>query len=350
MAYSGKSRWLSLLFVAGTCLAVAPARAADQTAMARMIIDNDFSGDPDGLYQLAHHVLSPSVDLPLIVGSHLPADLPWDRSPHQAQDAADKAQALLAAMGRTGRYEVVAGAQVAITARSALPQSAATRRIIAEAMRTDRTEPLVYAAGAGLTDLALAWLAEPRIGTRIRLVWIGGEEHAGLGNPPPGPRETEFNFSIDPVAAQIVFNESDIEIWQVPRNVYRQLLVSQAELRAMAQSGASGRYLKQQLDRVAEQLAHLPGPLKLPRSETYVMGDSPLVTLTALQSPIQPDPSSSAYVTMPTPRIDAGGRYQPAGNGRPMRVYTAIDTRLTFADLAAKLSEEGAGEGKGKPR
>jgi len=28
-------------------------------ARARVIIDNDFAGDPDGLFQLAHHVLSP---------------------------------------------------------------------------------------------------------------------------------------------------------------------------------------------------------------------------------------------------------------------------------------------------
>lgn len=29
------------------------------------ISDNDYSGDPDGLFQLAHHLLSPSVDASL---------------------------------------------------------------------------------------------------------------------------------------------------------------------------------------------------------------------------------------------------------------------------------------------
>ena len=29
----------------------------------RVIIDNDLGGDPDGLFQLAHHVLSPSVEI-----------------------------------------------------------------------------------------------------------------------------------------------------------------------------------------------------------------------------------------------------------------------------------------------
>src|SRR6187455_804238 len=37
----------------------------------RVIIDNDFGGDPDGLYQLVHHLLSPSVEIRAIIGSHL---------------------------------------------------------------------------------------------------------------------------------------------------------------------------------------------------------------------------------------------------------------------------------------
>lgn len=35
----------------------------------RVIIDNDFGGDPDGLFQLVHHILSPSVQIKGIIGS-----------------------------------------------------------------------------------------------------------------------------------------------------------------------------------------------------------------------------------------------------------------------------------------
>lgn len=59
-------------------------------------------------------------------------------------------------------------------------------------MRDDTGEPLFHAAGAGLTDPGLAWLAEPRIGRRIRLIWIGGREHPVLAYPPPGPDEVAF--------------------------------------------------------------------------------------------------------------------------------------------------------------
>lgn len=36
----------------------------------RVIIDNDFGDAPDGLFQLAHHLLSPSVEISVIIGSH----------------------------------------------------------------------------------------------------------------------------------------------------------------------------------------------------------------------------------------------------------------------------------------
>ena len=39
-----------------------------KSAAARVIVDNDFAGDPDGLFQLAHHLLCTSVDIPIIIG------------------------------------------------------------------------------------------------------------------------------------------------------------------------------------------------------------------------------------------------------------------------------------------
>ena len=37
----------------------------------RVIIDNDLGGDPDGLFQLAHHLMSPSVEIRGVIASHL---------------------------------------------------------------------------------------------------------------------------------------------------------------------------------------------------------------------------------------------------------------------------------------
>lgn len=71
--------------------------------------------------------------------------------------------------------------------------------------------------------------------------------------------------------------------------------------------------------------------------ETYIMGDSPLVLLTSLQSGFEADPSSSFWHPTPCPTIDENGLYQPNPRGRIIRVYTQIDTRLMFGDLIARL-------------
>ena len=306
-------------------------------ARARVIIDNDFSGDPDGLFALAQHVLSRSVEIPLIVGSHLHLHDPWDPAATQASNAAAAAEELLRQMNRRG-YRIIAGAEAAMESRAGWRPSPATAAIVREALREDTALPLFYAAGAGLTELALAWLAQPRIGRRLKLVWIGGGEHAGLADPPPGGSDPEYNLSIDLAAAQVVFNESDIEIWQVPRDAYRQMLMSYAEIDALGRAGPAGRYLAGKIEALLARLERARPGRRPTLGETYILGDSPLVTLTALQSSFQSDPSSSSYVVKPTPILNPAGQYQPTPEGRPMRVYTRIDTRLTFADMVAKLS------------
>ena len=67
------------------------------------------------------------------------------------------------------------------------------------------------------------------------------------------------------------------------------------------------------------------------------MGDSPLVLLTALQSSFEADPSSSSYVLKSSPVINAQGLYEKNHNGRNIRVYNQLDTRLMFEDFFAKL-------------
>lgn len=313
------------------CIAPMPVHANPQGRV-RVIVDNDLSGDPDGLFQLAQHLRSPSVDIRAIIGSHLHEKEPFDPSDRQAANAADKARELLALMGLGGTVPVLAGVERALATAAVPARTPATDAIIAEALRDD-PRPLYYCAGAGLTDLAMALLIEPRIATRMTLVWIGGAEHPGLAMPPPGAPAAEYNLTIDRVATQVVFNQSAITIWQVPRNAYRQMLVSNAELQELKRQSALGAWLVAHI----EKLAVLAAKARFDIGETYILGDNPLVTLTALQSSFEPDPSSSEYVTRPVPNIGDDGLYRENAQGRPMRIYTRIDTRLTFADMALKL-------------
>jgi hypothetical protein len=309
--------------------------AGPRPLLARVIVDNDFSGDPDGLFQLAHHVLCPSVQIALIVGSHLPARFSSGRD---AAASAVKAAELLKFMGLDQKYHPIAGSEAPISSRTSFTPSVASAAIVREAMRNDADGPLIYAAGAGLTDLALAWLSDRRIGRRLKLIWIGGNEHPGLATPPPGTSDVEFNFMTDPLAAQVIFNDSDIEIWQVPRDAYRQMLFGNAELDQLAAASPLGGYLKKQVENAIVMLSKIPGLPPIAATDAYVLGDSPLVTLTALVPPFQPDPSSSRYTVMPTPHLGEDCSYSAEPNGRPMRVFTALDSGLTFRDMTARFT------------
>ena len=315
----------------------------------RMICDNDYAGDPDGLVQLAHHLLSPSVDVRAVIASHLGPDDAFDPSGRSAEHGAVAARRIAELAGRAD-VAILAGAERALSGRAApargedpgagageAPPSEGARAIIAEALRDD-PRPLYVACGGGLTEIASAWLAQPRIAQLITaVVWIGGAEHhlPGVGSvpAPPGAAGPEYNTGIDLHAAQVVF-DSDLPLWQVPRDAYRRLLVSSAELETrMRPAGALGAHLTEALDDARRLMAGLGQDL----GETYALGDTPLVLLTALQSAFQPDTSSSEHTLVPAPRIGDDGGYLARPDGRPIRVYRRLDARLAVEDLFAKL-------------
>jgi hypothetical protein len=296
-------------------------------ARIRVISDNDYSGDPDGLWQLAHLLLSPDADVRLVIGSHLREGDPFDPSGRSARNAAAKAREIAAACGRDD-VRIVAGAD---EAGFGTPSEAAAA-IVEEAMRDD-PRPLYVTCGGGLTEIANAWLAEPRIARRLTLVWIGGEEYPG-GLVPPGAMPVEYNTLIDPAAARVVFNDSDLPLWQVPRDAYRQALVSMRDLdHRVRPSGALGSLLVGALETVRGMMREHG----LDPGGTYVLGDNPLVLLTALQSGFEPDPCSSQSFRRPRPRVREDGTFDFDGGGAEVRVFTRLDVPLMMGDLIALL-------------
>lgn len=295
---------------------------------ARVISDNDYCGDPDGLVQLAHLLLSPSVEVTAIIGSP-----PADFDPHSAAGVGANASVTEArTVARlAGREDIdpIAASNQPLADRSTPQPSAGVDAIIAAARRTDSVLPLFVCCGGGLTTIASAWLAAPDIASRLTLIWIGGPEHAA------SDRDREYNESIDPVAARVVFNDSDLDVWQVPRDAYVQVLASHAELQArMAPCGPLGAHL-------FDALGDVSTTWRL--GETFVLGDSPLVLLTALVSSFDPAPTSSRWTDLPRPGFDDRGHYTAATTGRALRVFTQLDTRLLLEDLFAKLARHAIG-------
>ena len=304
----------------------------------RVIVDNDFSGDPDGVWQLAHHLLSPAAKVPLVIGSHLrPLTA---NSPLQGQDtaaaAAEVARDLFARMGILDVDRVFAAASTPMIDMETPQDTPAVRAVIAEAMRDDDL-PLFFAAGASLCTLASAILIEPQVASRLTLVWIGGPEHGGLGTPDPGALPIEYNLYADINAARVCFDNQDLEIHQVTRQMYRQCLVSESMMRQRVRLlGPFGEYL---YEVIADKRDQFHGRVGKPAGESYAMGDSPTVLLTALRSMFEPEASSSFYTAVPKPVITSDGQYRPIYGTVPMRVYTHLDTYLMLEDFFAKIAE-----------
>jgi len=300
----------------------------------RVIIDNDFGGDPDGLFELVQHILSPSVEIRGIIGSHLRAGDGWDPSKESATHAKQKAEEVLRIMNLSNVYPVYQGSNFALENDSTAQKSDAASAIVKEAMRDDTKLPLYVVCGAGLTDIASAYLMEPKIANRLTLIWIGGPEYPELATPPPGYTTLEYNLAIDLKAGQVVFNKSTIPIWQIPRNVYRQVMMPYSSLLTKVKTqGKIGEYLTSNIERIMQMSVKYHFNV----GEVYIVGDSPLVLLTALQSSFEPDPSSSFYVLRPSPLINNLGIYEVNHKGRNIRVYTQLDVQLLLDDLYSKL-------------
>lgn len=309
-----------------------PERDRTGAPRARVVVDNDFAGDPDDLTQLAHHLLCPAVDVRGVVVSRLREDDAWNRSESSVATGHERVDRLMATMGVMG-VRVVDGDDRGFAAHP--EPTAGSRLIVEEALRED-DRPLFVAAGGSLGDVARALRAEPAIAQRLVLVWIGGAEHGDLAHIPAGATDMEYNMALDAEAARYVFNETQARLWQVPRDAYRRCAVSFSTLRRrLGQAGATGALLLDALAGVRSMLASSgfdPG-------QTYVLGDQPLVLLTALTTTFEPDTAGSDYVVRPTPAVAEDGTYRARPEARTMRVYIRPDDALMFDDMFDSLAE-----------
>jgi hypothetical protein len=268
------------------------------SARCRVIVDNDFSGDPDGLVGLAHHLLSPANRVVAVTSSFVNPELPVPQP--RAADGAESAQELVDLTGSDPRASVHAGSEQPFGDHS---ESEAAEAIIEEARR-DNDLPLYVACGGPLTNVAQALRQAPDIASRFHLVWIGGALD---------PAASEYNREADPTAAEFVLAQRDLEVSQFPLEAYRQCAYSVAELEHdVGGAGALGEWLWTRFTGPHPDWVQIGG--------IWPLGDSPPVLVTALDTE-----SSRFEITTAT------------AGGAPRRVYTHVDFRLLVGDLLAKL-------------
>ena len=215
---------------------------------------------------------------------------------------------------------IYSGAERALTDTRTPQISQGAKLIVEEAMKED-DRPLFITFMGPLTDMASALLMEPAIAKRVTVIWIGG------GPYPEG--SPEFNFGNDIHGANVVFS-SQVEVWQVPKNVYEMMPVSFAELSyRVAPHGAIGRYL---FDQLIEH-SYEDGPRKsgFRTGETWVLGDNPSIGLILYEHRFEFDWVAAPYIT-------GEMRYVHTGLNRPIRVYRNIDSRLILEDMYAKIA------------
>jgi purine nucleosidase len=264
----------------------------------RVIVDNDYQGDPDGLVALAHHLLSPANRVTAVTSSFLNTRFPV-ASP-RAEDGAVLARQLLEVAGGSSGPPVHAGSEVPFGDQSS---SAASAAIADEARREDDL-PLYVACGGPLTNVATALRDAPDIASRLTLIWIGGSLDSSA---------FEYNRDTDPAAAAFVFGQPDLEIHQFPLETYRRCAYSVAELEHdLGNTGRLGCWLW-------EHFTNPPDWVSV--GGVWPLGDSPTVLVTALSTE-----SSTATLLAPED-----------GHGAPRRVYTDLDFRLIVGDMLARL-------------
>ena len=323
------------VLLTGVAFSVSAQPAERSSKRVNVIVDNDLCGDGDGLFHLVHQLLCGSSDVNGIVGAHLGTGRHWGGSDSEnklnnAEISVSRANEILELLGMTGTTVVEAGAPGPMNDPRVPIESEGARFIVEEAKKASPQKPLYLLFGGPLTDIASAWLMDPSISKNVILVWIGCQEY-DFGHPfPPehykGNNLVEYNLRLDVNAARTVFNESDLTIWQIPRDVYRQALYSMAEMEdKIAPMGKIGEYLCSKLGAFAKM------------ADTYVLGDSPLCLISTLTTTFEPGAASSFYEVTKAPHITETGLYDFSKPNREIIVYKTIDTRLLFSDMESRF-------------
>jgi inosine-uridine nucleoside N-ribohydrolase len=288
----------------------------------RMIIHTDCKNEADDQFAVAHQLMTPRFIIKGIIGGHFNLFPREYGEGGTARASVDEINKILELMDLHGAYPVYEGAPHAIKDNDTPILSPGTEFIIEEAMKNDE-KPLFISMMGAVTDLASAILIKPEICERMTAIWIGG------GQYPKGGRE--FNCWQDIAAANVIM-QSNMPLWQIPINVYKQMSVSLAELQVRVMPyGKIGKYLFEQMLEVnkivAEVIPHWP------HGEMWGLGDSPTVSVLMEESE-----KEDAYDEVNAPNISYSDmKYEHTGDNRKIRVYKDVNVRLTMEDFYAKL-------------
>ncbi|MBJ7221053.1 MULTISPECIES: nucleoside hydrolase [unclassified Brenneria] len=327
IANTGRSLAAGVLACSAFSVSAAPQTLPFDVAphkQVRVIISTDAKNEADDDFAVAHAVLTPTMNVKGLIAAHYSQTAPMMQrdAENSMMESYKELQHLMKVMGKTA-IPVYRGATQALQKGETTPElSEGAKMLIEEALKTD-SHPLFVLVMGPITDVAAALRAEPRIASRMTVVWIGGMPYPKGG--------WEYNMFNDPIAANDVF-KSQVPLWQVPHNVYMSVRVSLAELAARVKpQGEVGEYLWQQMIDFNTMISKIIKDVPWPKSEVWVLGDNPSVSLLL-------DDHEYNYTLRDAPQLNDDLTYAPQPNARQIRVYNAVDTRFTLEDFYAKLA------------
>ena len=308
----------------------APFYQIPESRKVRIIIDTDAYAEGDDQYAIVHALMTPKFEVVGIVAEHF-ADR-FDNTMEKSYEELERLTALMPEFPTS----IYRGQRYALGKVADEPLSEGVQFIIDEARRED-SKPLFVLNMGAVTNLAKAYEAAPDIGDCLTAIWIGGGPYGGS--------IMDFNAGNDPLAANVLIG-SKIELWQIPMTAYTQMEVSFHELYERVRPyGEIGSYIFENLLKVSDVESDMdfsrwpmfqkasPGArtMIIRSGEGWSLGDSPAVgVLITGQGKYQE--------IIPARYINPDGSYgDEVGNGRTVRVYHSIDSRIILEDFFAKL-------------
>ncbi|NLM20059.1 MAG: nucleoside hydrolase [Clostridiaceae bacterium] len=304
----------------------------------RVIIDTDCHCEADDQFAVAHQLMTPKLDVVGINATHYATRFGAKSVEESMLKSYDEALKVVSLMGLSDEYTVYKGCKEQLKDEISFVDSDASRFIVEESLRDDE-RPLFITVQGALTNVASAYLMNPKIADKFTIIWIGGGEYPKGG--------VEFNTDNDINAANVIM-DSPIELWQVPVSVYRMMKVSFATLYDRVYPyGDIGKYLVEymmefnntMIEFVAsigqwfpEDMSEPAKRAKYPAGESWQLGDNPVVGLLLTDH-------EGHFTVEGAPRFNTETceyLLRPA-NPRKIRVYNYIDNHFILEDFFAKI-------------
>ncbi|MBP1042497.1 nucleoside hydrolase [Vagococcus sp. BWB3-3] len=278
----------------------------------RILIVSDAKNEADDQYAIVHALLTPRFRVVGMVASHF--------SGAKTNLLSYNEMIKLANLTRTiGMYPIKIGAEGSMKEEQ-LNHSEGSDLIVQEALKAD-ADPLYIVCIGALTDVGTAITINPEIVDRFTLIWVGG------GRYPTGSHEANLNHDI--LAANRLFS-SKVNLWQIPSEAYKTMLVSVTELQLkLSTVNELGNYLYEQLIQFATDNVNEKNWIN---TECWVMGDSAAIGVLL-------DEQKGNYKLIAPPHFASNCQHMTSDdNNRPIRVYQSLNVRMILEDFFAKVS------------